>query len=242
MTMMKVVVLASLLFAITAAEMESTWIKGTASFTGLPHGTEAGEFNAASVKAVPNGACGYGTLTSAQYPFFMVAGVAAKNPITQSAQKGCGTCLEVQCVDDPKSGKQLCDNNTPVTVMVYDTCDECEANQINLYATAFSRMANLEVGRVDIQYREVSCPFTGGINVYVDAFRPEQGGFLKLALRNVAGTGGIKSVALRTTGNTANNWRQMKNTYGAVWEGSQLSTLPLDIQVTKTDGQTVVLR
>lgn len=48
--------------------------------------------------------------------------------------------------------------------------------------------------------------------------------------------------ALQTTGNTANNWRQMKNAYGAVWEASLLSTLPLDMQVTKTSGETVVLR
>lgn len=46
---------------------------------------------------------------------------------------------------------------------------------------------------------------------------------------------------LQTTG-TANNWRPLKNTYGAVWEGSQLSNLPLDLQVTKANGTSVVLR
>lgn len=44
---------------------------------------------------------------------------------------------------------------------------------------------------------QVACPFTGPIDVSINEFRAEKGGYLKLALRNVAGTGGIKSVALR---------------------------------------------
>jgi expansin (peptidoglycan-binding protein) len=123
---------------------------------------------------------------------------------------------------------------------VFDSCDQCEANQINLYATAFSKFASLDIGRIGIEYRQVPCPFMGGITVHIDTFRPDKGGYVKLSLRNVAGTGGIKSVAFRTTG-TTNNWRPLKNGYGAVWEGSQLSTLPLDLQVTKPDGSSVVL-
>lgn len=48
-------------------------------------------------------------------------------------------------------------------------------------------------------------------------------------------------------GNTAEhcigtqNWAQLKNNYGAVWDGSIASAPPLDLQVT-SNGQTLVLR
>lgn len=52
---------------------------------------------------------------------------------------------------------QACSNPKDVlTVQLHDDCDQCEANQVNLLATPFSRMANIDVGRVKIQYREVS--------------------------------------------------------------------------------------
>lgn len=216
------------------AAAQASWTKGKATFTGLPTSADPADFNAAAVPEVPNGACGYGTLTAAQYPFFMVAGVGANNPIARGAQRGCGTCLEVKCVGE------TCDNNTPVTVMVTDSCDECAANQINMQATAFSKMASLTTGNVEVQYRQVACPFTGGINVYVDSFRATGGGFMKIALRNVAGSADITSVKFRTTG-TPNNWRPMQNKYGAVWEASALPSFPLDLQVTRKDGQSVVL-
>jgi expansin (peptidoglycan-binding protein) len=247
--MLRLSLLASLLVALVVAQEQQlppaaqpaeqveqgSWTSGIATFTGVPAGTLNSDFDTTSVKAVPNGACGYGTLTAAQYPMFLLAGVGASNPLTQGPQKGCGTCLEVQC-----NSTNLCDNNNPVTVMVYDSCDKCDANQINLYATAFSKFASLDIGRIGIQYRQVPCPFTGGIIVHIDTFRPDKGGYIKLSLRNVAGTAGIGSIAFRTTG-TANNWRPMKNTYGAVWEASQLSSLPLDLQVTKANGTLVVL-
>jgi expansin (peptidoglycan-binding protein) len=40
-------------------------------------------------------------------------------------------------------------------VKVVDDCDECEANQINLQATPFSKLANMDLGRIKIEYREV---------------------------------------------------------------------------------------
>jgi expansin (peptidoglycan-binding protein) len=249
MSVLRLSLLASLLVALVAAQGQEllpstqpaeqldqgTWTSGNATFTGVPAGTLNSDFDTTSVKAVPNGACGYGVLTSSQYPSFLLAGVGASNPLTQGPQNGCGTCLEVQCTSN-----DLCDNNNPITVMVYDSCDECEANQINLYATAFSKFASLDIGRIGIQYRQVPCPFNGSLTVHIDTFRPSKGGYIKLSLRNVAGTAGINSIAFRTTG-TANNWRPLKNTFGAVWEGSQLSNLPLDLQVTKANGTSVVL-
>lgn len=227
------ILLVSMLVGLAAAQ--GTWIKGKATFTGLPQNVDPMEFNAAAVKEIPNGACGYGPMTAAQYPFFLVAGVGASNPISKGAQRGCGTCLEVKCADSQK-----CDNSKPLIVTVTDSCDECAANQLNLQATAFSQFASLSTGNVEIEYRQVACGGIGNIALYVDEFRSTQGGFLKLALRNVNGPAGIASVAFRTTG-SSNNWRKMENKFGAVWEASSLTAFPLDLQVTRTDGKSLVL-
>jgi hypothetical protein len=56
----------------------------------------------------------------------------------------------------PQLHSQGCSNPKDIlTVQLFDDCDQCEANQVNLLATPFSRMANIDVGRVKIQYREV---------------------------------------------------------------------------------------
>lgn len=58
-----------------------------------------------STRAVPNGACGYGSLSAKDFPGFMLAGVSfVQSPVAKSAaMKGCGSCLEVKCTD-----KQVC--------------------------------------------------------------------------------------------------------------------------------------
>lgn len=51
---------------------------------------------------------------------------------------------------------QYCDNvNTTETVMVYDDCKECTADQLNLNAKVFAELAPLDLGRMAIKYREV---------------------------------------------------------------------------------------
>ena len=51
---------------------------------------------------------------------------------------------------------QACFNTDPVTVMVYDNCDGCETNQINLQVAPFSKLAKLDLGHIKIEYREVN--------------------------------------------------------------------------------------
>jgi len=40
-------------------------------------------------------------------------------------------------------------------VTVVDNCDKCEANQVNLKAAPFSKLASLDIGRIKIEYKEV---------------------------------------------------------------------------------------
>lgn len=53
---------------------------------------------------------------------------------------------------------QAClDPSKEVTVMVYDNCDKCGADQINLSGNVFTKLASLNVGKVDVEYKAVSC-------------------------------------------------------------------------------------
>ena len=49
---------------------------------------------------VSGGACGYGDLPTAAWPFDAVAAIdQSASPFATGAQQGCGACLEVQCTD-----------------------------------------------------------------------------------------------------------------------------------------------
>lgn len=136
-------------------------------------------------KTVANGACGYGELSSELYPGFNLAGVALDSSVFKGkALKGCGTCVEIKCTDEvsrpgpaagqgvhtwmmlhisnhltlllgaPKSS-QVCDPSKVLTVMLYDNCDKCGPEQVNLQALPFKQLAPLDIGRIGIQFREV---------------------------------------------------------------------------------------
>lgn len=50
--------------------------------------------------SVGSGACGYGTLTAAQFPGLNLAGVSlSKSILGKEALKGCGACIELKCTD-----------------------------------------------------------------------------------------------------------------------------------------------
>jgi hypothetical protein len=47
------------------------------------------------------------------------------------------------------------DPNKVLTIMLYDNCDKCTPEQVNLQALPFKQLAPLDIGRVGIQFREV---------------------------------------------------------------------------------------
>jgi expansin (peptidoglycan-binding protein) len=224
MAFLRTLVLLAASCLLVASSEAQTWVPGVATFTGE------------DVKATsaPNGACGFGPLSAAQVPGLNLAGVSFNTSIfSKYALKGCGACLEVRCVDEG------CSNPKDIlTVQLFDDCDQCEANQVNLLATPFSRMANIDVGRVKIQYREVPCAFAGGVVTRVDSYRASGGGWVRLVFKNVNGVP-LEKVELAKSGTDA--WRPMRNAFGAAWEASRLPTLPWDIRLTNAAGKTLVL-
>jgi len=185
---------------------------------------------------VPNGACGYGVLTAAQYPGLNFAGVSlSKNALSKYALKGCGVCLEVRCTD-----KEACSNpSKTMKVTVISDCDTCDATQINLKASPFSKLAPKDVGRIKVEHREVPCTNTGGVVVRIDSFRESGGGWVRLVVKNVNGAP-LETVELSKAGTGA--FRPMKNGFGAAFEASRLPELPWDIRLTNTAGKPLVLK
>ncbi|WIA28320.1 hypothetical protein OEZ86_010870 [Tetradesmus obliquus] len=186
-------------------------------------------------KSVPDASCGYGELTEKEFPGFKLVGISPKSELKARAMGGCGSCIEIKCAD-----KQYCSATTPTqVVMIYDTCDKCAAKELNVNARVFEALAPLSLGRVDVQYRQVACPFKGNITVRVTDYRTASGGWLRLGVRNVAGDGDLTMVELAKAGSGA--WIRMNNTYGANWELSKLPTPPFDVRLTTKAGKTTVL-
>lgn len=215
-----------------SAQAPGQWISGTATHTNGPEGNN---LKLGFPTSLPDASCGYGPLTAADVPGLSLAGISTNSIFKDSPMRGCGACLEVKCTD-----KTYCAfSNTTAIVMVYDNCKDCSTNQLNLNAQVFDKLAPLDLGNMPIMYRQVPCPYSGNIVVRVNNYRSSAGGWLRLALRNVAGMADISSVHLARAGTT--NWIPMTNTFGANWELSKLPSPPLDLRVTTKSGQSVVL-
>ena len=94
---------------------------------------EATYYNAEGV-----GACGIQTP-----PDYLVAAINDE----QYSKANCGRCASV-------TGP-----NGTVVVRIIDKCPGCDAGDLDLSETAFSKIANKSAGRVKITWRFVECPF-----------------------------------------------------------------------------------
>ncbi|KAF6263105.1 hypothetical protein COO60DRAFT_1624699 [Scenedesmus sp. NREL 46B-D3] len=246
---------ACLLLALGVLSADAQWMNGVALFS---FGPEDNDPSLPYPKSLPDASCGYGELTEKEFPGFKLAAVSPKSELKGRAMGGCGTCVEIKCTD-----KQYCSATTPTqVVMVYDTCDECAAKELNVNARVFGELAPLSMGRIDVQYRqpciwgvcdtacaadtpaqhEGTCgglPLQGQHRCAVSDYRTAAGGWIRLGVRNVAGDGDITMVELSKAG--SGSWIRMKNTYGSNWELSKLPSAPLDLRVTTKSGKSVVL-
>ncbi|KAL4440660.1 hypothetical protein ABPG77_000369 [Micractinium sp. CCAP 211/92] len=224
---LQLLLLASLMAA-ASAQGSSGWQSGTIGELG--YGTT---YNPAS------GACGYGALPDGAWPFGGLAAIdPAASPLAVGAtQQGCGMCLEVQCEDTacgpaPQS----------LVVLIIDFCSGCGAGAIYLAPAAYAKMApGLPLGQVSGRFRRVNCNPPGNVQVHVDTYRATEGGWLRLALTQVAGAGDIASIQLAPS-QSPEAWRPMQRSFGATWELSSLPPPPLDLKATDATGQTVVAR
>jgi len=112
-----------------------------ATDSSAPPAAEAGapDFNgeATYYNAEGKGACGIDTPSD-----YLVAAINDE----QYSKANCGRCVEVT---GPKG---------TVVVKVIDKCPGCDAGDLDLSETAFTKIANKSAGRVKIGWRFVPCP------------------------------------------------------------------------------------
>ena len=121
---------------------------------------------------------------------------------------------------------------------ITDSCGECQANQFDVQAQTFGRIAPEFNGRMAMQYRRVSC--TPDVNMAVRFDGNYAGAWLRLFVLDVAGSAGVTGVSVRSSG-AGGPWQPLVNKFGASWESYSQPPQPSDLLVTTDDGQTAVL-
>ncbi|KAL3135114.1 expansin-like protein [Trebouxia sp. C0010 RCD-2024] len=221
----------------------SDWMPGLATNYGGP--SEGMNPNSPSY-GLKEGSCGYGDLSNrGVYPYYRAVGIPSGKGISKLPTGGCGTCLEFKCVNDRTPAfKGRCSGSASVTVTVTDTCPQCatstdgDGDHFDLNALSFNEMAPMLIGRIDVDYRVVSCTPPTGLKVKVDG-SDGVGLWLRLLITTVANKGTVSDVKCQGAGSSS--WQSMTNTYGAAWEVDNSPAYPMSLQVT-SGSQTVTLK
>ena len=219
----------------TAAAAASPPLTGVATQFGGP----ADKLDPAKASlGLLDGACGYGEMNRTQFPFFRGAGISPKSPLlaSTSAKAGCGLCVKVACDPGNVLPFSACRTGaSPVTVMIVDSCPKCDANQINIHASAFNEFLSPTVAKVGVTMEPVPCEPRAPFWIKVNDDRSSAGGYVRLSLQGVAGSGAVSSVEVRPTGGSG--WTKATNAWGATWEASRFGDAStLDIRVVGDPG------
>lgn len=143
--------------------------------------------------------------------------------------------------------------------------------KVNLHVFGFELLAPADRGSVGVRYRRVECAPVDPLTIHIDAYRATAGGWLRLALKNVAGDAQIASIELApavaadlssattffkpevrlggrahrsasSVGGAAGGvWRRMNNMYGAAWELNGVPAPPLHMRITNAAGRAIVI-
>ncbi|GAB4818248.1 hypothetical protein N2152v2_005294 [Parachlorella kessleri] len=97
---------------------------------------------------------------------------------------------------------------------------------------------------------EVECAPDGNVTFDIDQYRATEGGYIRLAVEQLAGSAVVQSVELRKSpvvmdrlSVSGSQWIKLGNTYGARWEVSGLPSPPLDMRITgENPAQPLIIR
>lgn len=158
-----------------SGDMYAPWIPARATFYGGPHDTDA----RVGGPTIHECYCGFGTLDLNKGTGWNTVAFADAN--NMPGNHGCGTCYELRCrpaVFTDGHGQALdrqgacTQGNTPVTVKVTDLCP-CkyatnqasnsrwccgDAVHMDLSEWAFQKIADVSLGAIGVEYRQVACP------------------------------------------------------------------------------------
>ncbi|MCE3050172.1 Expansin-B15 [Datura stramonium] len=202
------------------------WASAGATWYGSPDGAGS-----------DGGSCGYGNAVS-EAPFSsLVTGIG---PSLYKSGKECGACYQVKCT---KKVHRSC-SGKGVRVVITDFCPggPCvsQSAHFDLSGTAFGSMAIpgqeqklRDAGVLQIRYARVACDYSRK-NI---AFHVDQGSnseYFAVVIEFEEGDGDLAKVELKEKRSSISKWRQMQQSWGAVWKldaGSELHP-PFSIRLT----------
>ncbi|KAK9916482.1 hypothetical protein WJX75_003217 [Coccomyxa subellipsoidea] len=91
-----------------------------------------------------------------------------------------------------------------------------------------------------VTFTVVDCTPPGNLEIHVLEYRPSSGGYLKITPWQTAGLATVAKIEYKQSGAADLTYQTFRNTYGAVWEASNLPPSPLDIRLTDPAGHSVV--
>ncbi|KAG2679970.1 hypothetical protein I3760_11G076500 [Carya illinoinensis] len=163
----------------------------------------------------PSGTCGYGQFGRTVND----GGVTGVSRLYKNATS-CGACYQVRC-----TSSQYCSKDG-VNVVVTDY-SEGDNTDFILSSRAYERLAHAGTkgakelfGRdiIDVEYRRVSCHYTGYNLMFKVHEQSKYPNYLALVVIYVAGKNDITAVELCQE--DCIHWRGMQKAFGAVWEMS----------------------
>ncbi len=132
----------------------------------------------------------------------------------------CGACAEV---DGPQG---------TVTVRITDSCPECPAGHLDLSKEAFAKISPVDAGRVQTQWRLVSCAVQGPVRYRIKEGSSEW--WVGIQVRN------HRLPIQKLEWNKNGTWVEVKREpYNYFVESSGMGPGPVKIRITATDGQTL---
>ncbi|KAL5551334.1 hypothetical protein UlMin_001510 [Ulmus minor] len=181
----------------------------------------------------PTGACGFG-----EYGRTVNDGMVSGVSRLYKSGSGCGACYQVRCTNE-----QYCsDDGTYVVVTDYGEGDNTD---FILSPRAYGYLARPEAqkdlfafGVVDVEYRRVSCQYSGNNIVFKVHEHSKYPNYLAIVVLYVAGKNDITAVELWRE--DCQEWRPLRRVYGAVWdmENPPRGSISLRLQATSTEGVT----
>ncbi|PON64628.1 Major pollen allergen Lol pI [Parasponia andersonii] len=181
----------------------------------------------------PTGACGFGEYGSTVNHGY-VSGVSR----LYANGSGCGACYQVRC-----KNHQVC-NSDGVNIVVTDY-GEGDRTDFILSSRAYSKLALpntakelFSFGVVEVEYRRISCQYSGYNVMYKVNEHSHNPHYLALLVMYVGGQNDVTAVEIWQE--DCKEWRPMRRAYGAVWdmENPPIGAVTLRFQATSSTGYT----
>ncbi|KAJ8070592.1 hypothetical protein OCU04_000965 [Sclerotinia nivalis] len=166
------------------------------------------------------GACSFSTYT---LPSNILGTALSDSNWATAAQ--CGRCVSVT----GPSG-----NN--ITAMITDECPGCGTNHLDLYQNAFTELASLSKGIIDITWDYVPCPITTPLQLHLK----EGVSAYWFSMQVVNAAEGVSKLEVSIDGGAT--WKSTtRTTYNFFENSSGFGTASVNVRVTGLSGSTVVV-